>query len=66
MCQSVNLHNIREMTKEIEQTEMRLKAFMPRSITLPLSSTSSATGGSASGPSETEEEMGQHRRSSIQ
>ena len=31
---------------------MRLKAFMPRNVILPLSSTSSATGENASGPSE--------------
>ena len=39
------------MTKEMEQAKMRLKASMPRGIILPISSTSSVAGGSASGPS---------------
>ena len=52
MCATVEPHNIRDMTKDIEQAEMRLKASMPRNITLLLSSTSSAVDESASGPSE--------------
>ena len=40
------------MTKEMEQAEMRLKASVPRDVTLPIFSTSSVAGGSASGPSE--------------
>ena len=51
MCATVKPHNIRDMTKEMEQAEMRLKAFMPMDVTLPISSTSSMAGGSASGPS---------------
>ena len=39
------------MTKEMEQAEMRLKASMSRDIILPISSTSSVAGKSASGPS---------------
>jgi len=39
------------MTKEMEQAEMRLKASMPRDVTLPISSTLNVVGGSASGPS---------------
>ena len=49
MCPTFKLHNIRDMTKEIEQAEMRLKTFIPRSVTL---SISSVAGESASGPSE--------------
>jgi len=52
MCATIKPHNIRNMTKEMEQAKMRLKASMYRTITLSLSSTSSATGGGASGPSE--------------
>jgi len=46
----VKTHNIRDMVKEMEQAKMRLKASMPRDVTLPISSTSSVAGGSASGP----------------
>ena len=58
MNQSVKSHNIRDMTKEMEQAEMRLKAFMPRTVTLPLSLMSSAADGSASGPSEPKKRRG--------
>jgi len=51
MCVTVKAHNIRDMTKELEQAEIRLKASMPRDVTLKISSTSSMVGGSASGPS---------------
>ena len=51
MCATVKPHNIRDMTKEMEQAEMRLKVFMLRDVTLPISSTSSVAGKSASGPS---------------
>jgi len=51
MCATVKPHNIRDITKEMEQAEMRLKASMPRDVTLPISSTSSVVGESASGPS---------------
>jgi len=46
------------MTKDMEQAEMRLKASMPRNITLHLSSTSSAAGRSASGPSKPKKRRG--------
>ena len=46
---SVKSHNIRDMTKEIEQAEARVKASMSRTATLPTSSTSSTTGGSTFG-----------------
>ena len=52
MYAMVKPHNIRDMTNEIEQAKMRLKVSMLRSVTLPLSSMLSATGDSASGPSE--------------
>ena len=41
-----------DMTKNMEQVEMRLKASMCRNVNLPLSSMSSVAGESASGPSE--------------
>jgi len=47
--QQLNPHNIRDMTKKMEQVKMRLKTSMPRDITLPISSTSndqSVVGGS--------------------
>jgi len=37
MCAMVKPHIIKDMTKEMEQTEMRLKAFIPRDVTLPIS-----------------------------
>jgi len=58
MFQSVKHHNIRDVTKEMEQAKLRLKASMPRTVTLPLSSTSSAAGGSASGLSELKRRRG--------
>ena len=51
MRATVKPHNIRDMTKEMEQEKMRLKVFMPRDVRLPISSTSSVAGRSASGPS---------------
>jgi len=51
MCAMVKPHNIRDMTKAMEQAEMRLKASIPRDVTLSISLTSSVTSGSASGPS---------------
>ena len=51
MCATVKPHNIRDMTKEMEQVKMRLKASMPRDVTLLISSTLSVAGGSANGPS---------------
>ena len=51
MCATIKLHNIRDMTKEMEQAEMRLKVSMPRDVTLSIFSTSSVAGRSASGPS---------------
>jgi len=49
MCVS---HNIRDMIKEMEHSEMRLKASISRTVTLSISSTSNATGESSSDPSE--------------
>jgi len=37
MCATVKSYNVRDMTKEMEQAEMRLKTFMLRTVTLPLS-----------------------------
>jgi len=51
MSATVKPHNIRGMTKEMKQAEMRLKAFMPGDVTLPISSTSSVVDGSSSGSS---------------
>jgi len=51
MCATVKPHNIKDIIKEMEQAEMRLKAFMPRDVRLSISSTSSVTDGSARGPS---------------
>ena len=51
MCVTVKPHNIMDMTKEMEKEKMRLKASMPRDITVPISSTSNVAGGSASDPS---------------
>jgi len=50
MCATVKPHDTRDMTKEMEQAKMRLKASMPRNVTLPISSTSSMAGESASDP----------------
>ena len=58
MCATVKPHSIWDMKKEMEQAEMRLKAFMPRTVTLPLSLMSSAADGSASGPSEPKKRRG--------
>ena len=44
MCATDKPLNIRDMTKEMEQAEMRLKASILRNVTLPLSSTSNAAG----------------------
>ena len=41
MCSSVKSHNIRDMTKEMEQIEARVKASMFRTVTLSTFSTSS-------------------------
>jgi len=49
-CATVKPHNIRDMIKEMKQAKMKLKAFMSRFITLPISSTSSAASGSTNGP----------------
>jgi len=49
MCATVKPHNIRDMTKEMEQAEMRLKASILRDITLPISSILSVAGESVSG-----------------
>ena len=54
----VKPRNIKDMTKDMEQAEMKLKASMPKSVTLHLSSTSSVAGGSASGPSAPKKRMG--------
>jgi len=58
MCATIKPHNIRNVTKEMEQAKMRLKVSMCRTITLSLSSTSSAAGGGASGPSEAKKRRG--------
>jgi len=65
MCATVKPHNTRDMTKEMEQVKMRMKASMLRNITLILFSTSSVTSGSASGPSELKRGEGHHRGSNI-
>ena len=57
MCATVKPQYIRDMTQEMKQAEMKLKASMPRSVTMPLSSTSCATGGSTS-PSEPKKRRG--------
>jgi len=64
MCAMVKPHNIRDMTKDMEQAKMRLKASMSRNVTLPLSSISRATGERTNGPSEPK--RSQHRGSRIQ
>ena len=51
MCTIVKPYNIRDMTKKMEQAKMRLKVSISRSVTLPISSTLSAAGGSANSPS---------------
>ena len=58
MCVTVKPHNRRDMTKEMEQMKMIRKASMPRNITLPLSSTSSAACESTSGPNEPKKRRG--------
>jgi len=58
MCATVKPHNIRDMTNEIEQVKMRLKAYMLKNIILPLSSASSVAGESASGSSEPKKRRG--------
>ena len=58
MCVTVKPYNTRDMTKEVEQAKMRLKVYMPKNITLPLSLTSSAADGSTSGPSELKKRRG--------
>ena len=58
MCATIKPHNMRDMTKEMGQAKMILKASMPRNVTLPLFSTSSVIGKSASGPSEPKKRMG--------
>jgi len=45
MCATVKSHNIRDMTKEMEQEKMRLKVSIHRNVILHLSSMSSAGGG---------------------
>ena len=62
----VKPHNIRDMTKKMEQAKIKLKASIPNNVTLPLSSTLGAAGGNASGPSEPKKRMGQHCGASIQ
>jgi len=52
MCAMVKPHHISGMTKDIEQVKIRLKASILRNITLPLFSTSSVIGVSASSLSE--------------
>ena len=51
MCVMVKPHNVRDVTKEMEQAKMRLKVSMPRDVILSISSTSSVASGSASSPS---------------
>ena len=58
MCVTIKPHNTREMTKGMEQAIMRLKIAIPRNITLPFSSMSSAAGESISGPSEPKKRRG--------
>jgi len=58
ICATVKAHNIRDIIKEMEQAKMRLKVFMPRDVTLPISSTSSVVGGSTSGLSALKKRMG--------
>ena len=58
MCAIVKPYNIRDMTKEMEQAKMRLKASIPMSVTLLISSTSSVAGESTSGLSELKKRRG--------
>jgi len=58
MCITVKPHNIRDMTKDMEQVEMKIKASMPKKVTLSLCSPSSAASESASDPSELKKRRG--------
>ena len=61
MCATVKPHNIRDITKEMEQEEMRLNASMPRDVTLQISSTSSVAGEVQVVQAHRRREGGQHR-----